>query len=77
MLRTLPELEALDTELLYDMLIEARDWLNMSAEEQYYSKLYKLTSILNEVYGGNLTVYQCTDIISVEVSKRFVNEIHN
>lgn len=74
MLKSTPEVEALDTKSLTDMLIEARDWLNMSAHEQYHSRLYKLTSILNEVYGGDLTVYQCVDIISVVVSKRFIEE---
>ena len=75
MLKTIKELEELSASELKELLAIASKWLDLSAEQQYHSKLYKLTSKLNEVYNNNLTVSQCIDLLSLEDSRRVTNNL--
>ena len=75
MLKSIPELEMLSSEELKELLTLPMKWVDLSVEEQYRSKLYKLTSKLNEVYNNNLTVSQCIDLLSLEDSRRVTNNL--
>lgn len=75
MLKPIPELEMLSSEELKELLTLPMKWVDLSVEEQYHSKLYKLTSKLNEVYNNNLTVSQCIDLLSLEDSRRVTNNL--
>lgn len=75
MLKTIKELEELSSDELKELLTTPMKWIDLSLEEQYHSKLYKLTSKLNEIYNNNLTVSECIDLLSLEDNRRLTNNI--
>lgn len=75
MLKTVIELEMFSVEELKELLIVASKWLEFTPEQQYHSKLYKLTSDLNEVYHNDITVYQTVDLVAIEVARRVTDKL--
>lgn len=56
--------------------MECKTWFNMDANQQYHSKLYKLTSKLFEIYPNtNPTVFQVADFISIEYARRVAENL--
>lgn len=70
MLGTIPELEALTTIQLKELVVEAAKYRSMNHEEMYNSQLYKLTSQLIDMYGNYIDIQLVAEGVCVEIGKR-------
>lgn len=70
MLNTIPEIENLTTLQLRELVVEAANYKEMSHEQMYKSKLYKLTSQLIETYGNYVNVQLVAEGVCIEIGKR-------
>lgn len=74
-LRSLPILEVISKQDLVTMAKEYKRYNEMTYNEQYNSKIYKLLSDINEFYQGEETIHQVIELIQIEIGRRALEQV--